>query len=168
MNLSGQSLSTDFLYNSEENDNLEEEYCPQPEIHEKYQFNPTIDNGDDHMPYEYWPVWNWPWSVWEECYIAMYRMKSELHISDNQVEGSICICANILFGHNKFGKWKRYDKDQPIFNNTLPATTNSNRTEAYVETLILAGITNEIMLPASHTVLNIWMIGLLKVVWEIM
>ena len=79
----------------------------------------------------------------------MYRMKSELHISDNQVEGSICICAN------KFGKWKRYDKDQPIFNNTLPATTNSNRTEAYVETLILAGITNEIMLPASHTVLNI-------------
>ena len=56
MNLSRQS-STDFLYDRKENDNLlEEEYCPQPEIHEKYQFNPTIDNGDDDMPYEYWPV----------------------------------------------------------------------------------------------------------------
>ena len=52
---------------------------------------------------------------------------------DNLVEVSICICANILFNHNKFGKWKRYDKDQPTDNNALPATTNSNRTETYVE-----------------------------------
>ena len=63
-------------------------------------------------------------------------------MSDNQVEGLICICVNILFGHTKFGKWKRYDKDQPTDNNTLPTTTNSNRTEAYVEALILAGIVN--------------------------
>ena len=30
-------------------------------------------------------------------------------MSDNQVEGSVCICANILcantLGRNKFGKW---------------------------------------------------------------
>ena len=75
-------------------------------------------------------------------------------MSDNQVEGSICICANILFGRNKFGKWKRYDKDQPTDNNTLPATTNSNTTEAYVEALILGGIANEIMLPNLHTVVT--------------
>ena len=81
-------------------------------------------------------------------------MKPELHMSDNQVEGSICICANILFSSNKFGKWKRYDKDQPTDNNTLPATTNSNKTEAYVEALILAGIANEIMLPDSHIVVT--------------
>ena len=79
-------------------------------------------------------------------------MKSELHMSDNQVEGSICICTNILFSCIKFGKWKRYDKDQATDNNTISATTNSNRTEAYVEALILAGIANEIMLPDSHTV----------------
>lgn len=29
--------------------------------------------------------------------------------------------------------------------NTLPAISNANKTEAYVEGLILAGITNEIM-----------------------
>ena len=63
-------------------------------------------------------------------------MKSEVHMSDNQVEGSICICANILFSCNKFGMWKRCDKDQPTENNTIPATTNSNRTKAYVEVLI--------------------------------
>ena len=108
MNLSRQS-STDFLYDRKENDNLlEEEYCLQPEIHEKYQFNSTTDNDSD-MSYEYQHVWNGPWSVWEEYYIAMHRVKSELHMSDNQVEGSICICANILFantlGCNKFGKW---------------------------------------------------------------
>ena len=89
-----------WIQDREENDNLEEEYCPQPEIHEKYQFNLTIDNNDD-MPYEYWHVRNGSQSVREEYYIAMHRMKSELHMSDNQVEGSICISANILFGHNK-------------------------------------------------------------------
>ena len=75
-------------------------------------------------------------------------------MSDNQVEGSICICANILFSCNKFGMWKRYDKDQPTENNTIPATTNSSRTKAYVEALILAGIANEIMVPGSHTVVT--------------
>ena len=75
-------------------------------------------------------------------------------MSDNQVEGSICICSNILFSCNKFGKWKRYGKDQPTDNNTLPATTNSNKKEAFVEGLILAGLTNEIMLPDSHTVVT--------------
>ena len=94
------------------------------------------------MPYEHRHVQNGPQSVREEYYIAMHRMESQLHMSDNQVEGLICICVNILFGHTKFGKWKRYDKDQPTDNNTLPATTNSNRTEAYVEALILAGIVN--------------------------
>ena len=34
MNLSGQSSWTEFLYESEENDNLlDEEHCQQPEIH---------------------------------------------------------------------------------------------------------------------------------------
>ena len=66
----------------------------------------------------------------------------------------ICICANIVFGHNKFGKWKRYDKDHLTDNNTLAATTNSNRTETYVEALIFAGVANEIMLPDSHIVVT--------------
>ena len=106
------------------------------------------------MPYEYWHVRNGSQCVQEEYYIAMSRMKSELHMSDKQVEGSICISANILFSRNKFGKQKRYDKDQWTDYNTLPATTNSSWTEGYVEALILAGIANEIMLPGSHTVVT--------------
>ena len=98
MDLIRQPSSTDFLYDSKENDNLpEEECCPQPKIHENYQFNSTIDNDDD-MPYEYEHFWKGLRSVREEYYIAMLRMKSGLHMSDSQVEGSICICTNILFG----------------------------------------------------------------------
>ena len=64
MNLSWQSSSTDFLYDSKENDNLlEEEYCIKPEIHEKHQFNSTIDNDNDDKPYEYRHVRNGSWSV---------------------------------------------------------------------------------------------------------
>lgn len=68
-------------------------------------------------------------------------------MSENQAEGSVCIVANILFGRKKYGKWKQYDKEKPIDCNTLPAPTNTNRTEEYVEALILAAITEEIMTP---------------------
>ena len=91
----------------EMNDESEEaEYRPQSEIHEKYQLNSTLDNDDD-MPYEYWHVQNGPLSVQEEYYIAMHRTNSELHVPEHSVRGSICICANILFGRNKYFRWEK-------------------------------------------------------------
>ena len=70
------------------------------------------------------------------------------------MEGLTCICSNILFGFNKYGKQKQYDRDKPKDNNSLSVPTNPNRVEAYVEALILAGIANEIMLPDLHTVVT--------------
>ena len=47
------------------------------------------------------------------------------------------------------------DKDKPTDNYTLPAAATSNRTEAYVEALILAGIANKIatrLLPKCYQI----------------
>ena len=75
----------------------------------------------------------------------MYKLKSKLHLSENQAQGAICTVANNLFGRKEYGAWKHYERDKPTTYNTLPTINNTNRTEAYVEALILAGITNEIM-----------------------
>ena len=147
-----------MLDNGEEDDDREgredDEYCPSPKVREKYQFDTTIDDADDDMPYEYRHVWEGHRSVREAYYVAMHEMKSKHHLSENQAEASVCIIANILFGRNKYGKWKRYDKEKPIDRNTLPAPTNTNRTEAYVESLILAAIADEIMTPGAESVVT--------------
>ena len=49
-------------------------------------------------------------------------------MSGHRVKGSICISAKIVFGRNKYGRWKRYDKGKPTDKNTLGQ--NSNRTDA--------------------------------------
>ena len=101
--------------------------------------------------------WHGPWSVWKEYYIAIHRMKlsdCQLHMSVHQVEGLIYMSSNALFGCNRYGKWKWYDKNKPKDSNALPALTNSNRAEAYVEALILSWIANEVMLPDLHTVVT--------------
>ena len=43
------------------------------------------------------------------------------------------------------GKWKVYDPQKPVDINTLPAPSNSNRTETYIEAMVLAGLVNEMM-----------------------
>ena len=53
--------------------------------------------------------------------------------------------ANKLFNRKEFGESKRYEKEKPTDYNTLPAPTNTNRTEPYIESLILSGIANEIL-----------------------
>ena len=78
-------------------------------------------------------------------YITMHTLKSEFHLSENQAQGAICTVANNLFNRNEFGVWKRYEKEKPPDYNTLPAPINANRTEPYIEALILSGIANEIM-----------------------
>ena len=73
----------------------------------------------------------------------MHKLKSELHLSENQVEGAICTVANDLFGRKEYGELKQHERAEPTTQNTLSAINNTNRTEAHVEALILAGKTNE-------------------------
>ena len=68
-------------------------------------------------------------------------------MSEAQTQGSICPVANNLFGCN----WKVPSEEKwtpskaPTDPNTLLDKSNSRRTQAYVEALMLSAITNEIM-----------------------
>ena len=106
------------------------------EVRVRYHDN----DGHNDMPYNYQHIRHGLWSVREEYYVVMHKLKSELHMSENQAQGAVCAVANILFGRKDHGQWKRYDKEKATNYNTLPVPTNTNRTEAYVEALILAGI----------------------------
>ena len=121
----------------------------------KYAFSSSLlDHEDDDMPPQYRHIRHGPRSVRPEYYVTMHKLKSKLHLSENQAQGAICTVANNLFGRKEYGAWKRYERDKPTTYNTLPAINNTNRTEAYVEALILAGITNEIMSSEMETVVT--------------
>ena len=77
--------------------------------------------------------------------IVRYRLKAVLHMSEKQVQGSIIATANMLFGRSDYGEWKLYNRDVPSDDNTLPTPSNLNRTEPYLEAMVLAGIVTEIM-----------------------
>ena len=66
-------------------------------------------------------------------------------MSEAQVQGSIISVANILFNRKEFGEWRLYEKREPTDVNTLPASTNINRTESYVEAMILSSIVEDVM-----------------------
>ena len=99
------------------------------------------------MPYRYRHIRTGQRQVRKEYYILQ-----KLHMSEKQVHGSIIAVANVLFGRKEFGEWKAYNRDLPTDNNTLPAPSNLNRTEPYMEAMILAGIITEIMSPDSKEV----------------
>ena len=48
--------------------------------------------------------------------------------------------ANYLFGHKEHGKCKLYKSGEPYDCNTLPSPSNTNRTEPYIEAMILSNI----------------------------
>ena len=48
--------------------------------------------------------------------------------------------ANYLFGHKEHGKWKPYKSGESYDCNTLPSPSNTNRTEPYIEAMILSNI----------------------------
>ena len=57
--------------------------------------------------------------------------------------------ANHLFGRNEFGPWQLYSQELES-NNTLPAMSNTRRTEPYMETIALCQVVNDIM--AAHDI----------------
>ena len=103
-----------------------------------------IDTNYD-MPEHYCHIRYGLRSVRPEYYTTMHKLKSEFHLSENQAQGAICTVANNLFNCKDFGELKRYEKEKPADYNTLPAPTNTNRTEPYIEALILSNIANEMM-----------------------
>ena len=46
--------------------------------------------------------------------------------------------ANTVFGRNKFGPWKVFKHNKPYAVNTLPASSNTNRLDPYVEAMVLS------------------------------
>ena len=104
------------------------------------------------MPCRYRHIRTGQRQVRKEYYILAEKLKAELHMSEKQVHGSIIAVANVLFGRKEFGEWKAYNRDLPTENNTLPSPSNLNRTEPYMEAMILAGIVTEIMSPDSKEV----------------
>ncbi len=117
------------------------------QIDEKSKYDPN-----DELPVKYRHIREGMRSVKPEYYSTIHTLKSEYHLSERQAQGAICTVANNLFGRRKFGKWKQFENRTKTDNNTLPAPTNSNRTEPYFEALVLAGIANEIMSSESSVV----------------
>ena len=88
-----------------------------------------------------------PRSIRPEYYILIHKLKNQHIMSENQSQGAIIEVANTLFVRNwkPYNKTKKDEKGQICDFNTLPSPTNTNRTEPYIEALILSGIVNEIM-----------------------
>ena len=137
--------SADLLDEDEKSDNPDNNEFSFPENSGKYFFNSSMIDTNDDMPEHYRHIRYGLRSVRPEYYITMHKLKSEFHLSENQAQGAICTVENNLFNPKEFGEWKRYEKEKPTDYNTLPAPTNTNRTEPYIEALILSGIANEIM-----------------------
>ena len=68
----------------------------------------------------------------------------------SQAEGSIVETANTVFGWNKFEPWKVFKHNKPYY--TLPASSNTNRLDPYVEAMVLSSITEQMMNSENSTV----------------
>ena len=60
---------------------------------------------DDDMPSKYRNIRLGERQVRPEIYQVIQKLKSTLHMSQAQAEGSIVEIANTIFGRNKFGPW---------------------------------------------------------------
>ena len=89
-----------------------------------------------------------------EHYSLMYVLKSKYQISENMAQVAIIKVANYLFGPKQHGKWKPCKSDKPYDCNTLLLPSNTNRTELYIEAMIISNITEEIMNGDSQTVVT--------------
>ena len=74
-------------------------------------------------------------------------------MSQAQAEGAIAATANCLFGRNQYGPWKVFEAKKPYDVNTLPASSNTNRLDPYVEAMVLSSITEQIMCSTISTVM---------------
>jgi hypothetical protein len=127
-----------------EQEQVDDTYKPDEEDTEpdrkRYCFKPTlVDN--DQMPAEYKNVRDGLRSVNPKVYTVASQMQSTYHMSRRQIEGSICLVANELFGRS----WKAFENNEIIDQNTLPSMNNLDRTGPYLEAMALSKIEDDMM-----------------------
>ena len=77
-------------------------------------------------------------------------MKSDLHMSARQAEGSVVIVGNRLFNRN----WKLHDDEDTIDLDTLPASYSIRQAGKSIEVMALAAVVDEIMNSDASTVVT--------------
>ena len=105
----------------------------------------NFESRHDDMPLHYRHIRCRERQVKPEYYLLMHILKSKYHISENMAQRAIIEIANYLFGRKEHGKWKPYKSGEQYDRNTLPSQSNINRTEPYIEAMILSNIVEEIM-----------------------
>ena len=96
----------------------------EPQTKKKYNYQETVDDPSDDLPYHYQHVCKGERSAKDEFWLVKKILQSKYHMSDYQSDTDIIEVANHLFGHGKYGKWKPYQANQPYDNNTLSAASN--------------------------------------------
>ena len=105
----------------------------------------NFESRHDDMPLHYRHIRCGEGQVKPEYYLLMHVLISKYHISENMAQRAIIDIANYLFGCKEHGKWKPYKSGEQYDCNTLPSQSNINRTEPYIEAMILSNIVEEIM-----------------------
>ena len=118
----------------------------------KRKYITVADSKEDELPIKYRHVREGLCSVRAEVYNVIHVLQSKYHLSHRQAEGAIITVANKLFGCEHFGEWKTYTPKGISDNNTLPAPSNTRRTETYMEDMALNCIVEEIMNGADNCV----------------
>ena len=121
----------------------------------KSSFNESFfESGNDDMPMRYRHIRVGERRVKPEYYLLMHVLESKYHMSENMAQGAIIEVANYLFGRKEHGEWKPYKPGEVSDCNTLQSPSNTNRTEPYIEAMILSHIVEEIMCSDSNSVVT--------------
>lgn len=123
---------------------FEDDYVPKERKKSKYEWIDILDHPEDDLPYQYRHVRSGLRSVREEIDMVAMELASVCHMSKSQIESSICIIANRLFGREKYGKWKPFESRGTIDANTLPRM-NIPVKEQRLEAMALNIIVEELM-----------------------
>lgn len=122
----------------------DDEYIPEQK-RGKFDFDQAGGLRNDNMPQEFCFPRSGLRSVRPELYTVMFKLASELHMSKRQIEGSILMIANSLFGRT----WKPYRENEIPDHDTLPSMSNIRETEPLYEVLALNAIVEELMQDGS-------------------
>ena len=118
-----------------------------PDFHElflkkNYDYVKSFEeNDDDDMPFKCRHIHSGLRSVRPEFYTRIHKLKSLYQMSQRQAEAAVIEVGNCLLER----KVQFYNPEKPIDSNTLPAKSNSRRTELYIDAMALASIVKEVV-----------------------
>ena len=135
----------------EENEGVEESTSTMgtenPDFHELFlkknydSVKSFEENDDDDMPFKCRHIHSGLRSVRPEFYTCIHKLKSLYQMSQRQAEAAVIEVGNCLLER----KVQFYNPEKPIDSNTLPAKSNSRRTELYIDAMALASIVEEVV-----------------------